>query len=89
MKGKIKQTNRTRRTTHIIAKIRVPEDVQIIGYDGVPDYNSGALPCSTIVQPIPLMAETAVNLILRDGESSAPVNICLPVHFAFGGTTNK
>ena len=70
-------------------KIRVPEDVQIIGYDGVPDYNSGALPCSTIVQPIPLMAETAVNLILRDGESSAPVNICLPVHFAFGGTTNK
>ena len=70
-------------------KIRVPEDVQIIGYDGVPDYNSGALPCSTIVQPIPLMAETAVNLILNVGDSSAPVNICLPVQFASGGTTHK
>ena len=70
-------------------KIRVPEDVQIIGYDGVTDYNTGALPCSTIVQPIPQMAETAVNLILRAGESSSPVNICLPVQFASGGTTKE
>ena len=67
--------------------IRVPEDVQIIGYDGVPDYNTGALPCSTIVQPISLMAETAVDLILNAKENPAPVSISLPVKFAYGGTT--
>ena len=67
--------------------IRVPENVQIIGYDGVPDYNTGALPCSTIVQPISLMAETAVDLILNAKENPAPVSISLPVKFAYGGTT--
>ena len=67
--------------------IRIPEDVQIIGYDGVPDYNTGALPCSSIVQPISLMAETAVDLILNGKENPAPVNISLPVEFAYGGTT--
>ena len=67
--------------------IRVPEHVQIIGYDGVPDYNTGALPCSTIVQPFSMMAETAVNLILNAKENPVPVSICLPVEYSYGGTT--
>ena len=51
--------------------VRVPEDVQIIGYDGLADYATGRFPCSTIVQPVPQMAETAVRLLLRlDGALS-------------------
>ena len=70
-------------------RIRVPEDVQIIGYDGVSDYSTGKLPCSTIVQPIPQMAETAVNLILNAENIPVQANICLPVHYRPGGTTRE
>lgn len=67
--------------------IWVPEDVQMIGYDGIADYATGHYPCSTIVQPLAAMAETAVNLVLQDRENIVPVNICLPVTYAYGGTT--
>ena len=67
--------------------VRIPQDVQLIGYDGITDYATGRHACSTIVQPIAQMAETAVRLLLNDGEASAPRNICLPVRYAPGGTT--
>jgi P-type E1-E2 ATPase len=66
--------------------VRIPQDVQLIGYDGITDYATGRHACSTIVQPIAQMAETAVRLLL-DVEASAPRNICLPVRYAPGGTT--
>ena len=68
-------------------EIRVPEKVQIIGYDGVLDFSTGQYSCSTIVQPIALMAETAVYTILNYDEITSPANICLPVQYAPGGTT--
>ncbi len=67
--------------------VRVPQDVQIIGYDGLADYATGRYPCSTIVQPIPRMAEEAVKLLLDADSIPNPVNICLPVRYAWGGTT--
>lgn len=67
--------------------LRVPQDVQIIGYDGLADYATGRYPCSTIVQPVSRMAEEAVRLLLDAADIPEPVNICLPVHYAFGGTT--
>lgn len=67
--------------------VRVPQDVQIIGYDGLADYATGRYPCSTIVQPIPRMAEEAVKLLLDADNIPNPVNICLPVRYAWGGTT--
>ena len=70
--------------------VRVPEDVQLIGYDGVRCFNSeGDLFCSTIVQPVQQMAETAVELLLSRDQSPAPALICLPVHYAAGGTTRE
>lgn len=69
--------------------IRIPEDVQIIGYDGIIDYATGRFGCSTIVQPIPEMAETAVKFLLNQEGSATPSNIMLPVYFAPGGTTRE
>lgn len=69
--------------------IRIPEDVQLIGYDGIREFNSGDFIVSTIVQPIQEMAETCVSTILSDDLSSRPSLICLPVEFADGGTTKK
>lgn len=65
--------------------IRVPEDVQIIGYDGIVNFATGCYYCSTIVQPLADIAETAVRFLLRP--DSAPANISLPVYYAPGGTT--
>ena len=69
--------------------IRVPEDVQIIGFDGVPVQISGKLPCSTIVQPIAQIAEASVDFLLHEDKSSLPSMLCLPVKYSEGGTTRE
>ena len=66
---------------------RVPEDVQIIGYDGVCYLNTSFPVCSSIVQPVSEIAEAAVDLLLGDKSYSKPPLICLPVTFREGGTT--
>lgn len=65
--------------------IRIPEDVQVIGYDGILDFATGRYVCSTIVQPVADMAETAVHLLLHG--DNTPANVSLPVQYARGGTT--
>lgn len=67
--------------------IRIPEDVQIIGYDGIIDFATRRYICSTIVQPVAEMSETAVRFLLNG--DNAPANISLPVRFASGGTTRE
>ena len=69
--------------------VRVPDDVQIIGYDGIQNYYSGQYQCSTIVQPVREMAETCVNLILTKDRSTLPSLVLLPVAYASGGTTRE
>ena len=67
--------------------IRIPEDVQIIGYDGIINFATQRYYCSTIVQPVAEMAETAVRCLIN--ADNAPANISLPVKFAPGGTTRE
>ena len=69
--------------------IKVPEDVQIIGFDGVRQFNSEDLYCSTIVQPMAQLAETSVDIVLREDRSNLPSLICLPVSYVPGGTTKE
>lgn len=67
--------------------LRVPEDVQMIGFDGIHHFDSDDFYCSTIVQPVAQMAQTAVDLLLSTDLSSLPALICLPVRYQPGGTT--
>ena len=67
--------------------IRVPGDVQIIGFDGVQHFGDRGYVCSTIVQPVEDIAEMAVELLLQDQTRVRPHLVCLPPHFAEGGTT--
>lgn len=67
--------------------LRAPEDVQLIGFDGTAIHMGRAPECSTIVQPIPLLAETCVDILLKEDKSDLPSLICLPVSYAAGGTT--
>lgn len=68
---------------------RVPEDVQIIGFDGIRHFALEEYYCSTIVQPIPRLAQTSVDLLLREDRRNLPSLVCLPVHYASGGTTRE
>ena len=69
--------------------VGIPGEVQIIGYDGIVNYATGQYLCSTIVQPIPQMAELAVSLLLQPDRVPMPANHCLPVRYAPGGTTKE
>lgn len=67
--------------------LRVPEDVQVIGFDGIRNFGDLDYICSTIVQPVEQMAEVCVSMVLEEGGTQAPSLICLPVSYAYGGTT--
>lgn len=69
--------------------IRVPQDVQVIGFDGIRIFGSSKYLCSTIVQPVHEIAETCVNLLLQEQVTSKPPLICLPVSYVPGGTTRE
>ncbi|MCM1385910.1 MAG: LacI family DNA-binding transcriptional regulator [Bacillus sp. (in: Bacteria)] len=66
---------------------RVPEDVQVIGFDGVRLLGDKDYVCSTIVQPVADIAEMCVELLLQDNMPVKPPLVCLPVSYAYGKTT--
>ena len=67
--------------------LRVPEDVQVIGFDGIRMFGDQDYICSTIVQPVPQLAEMSVNMVLSKDFSALPPLVCLPVRYQPGGTT--
>ena len=85
----------TDKVAHYIVKVlekmhlRVPEDVQVIGFDGIRQFGDFEYICSTIVQPVQEIAETCVDLLLQESISAKPPLICLPVSYAYGGTTHE
>lgn len=69
--------------------VKIPEDVQLVGYDGIKKFGSDGYHCSTIRQPLYEMAETSINLLLSNNRSSVPSLVCLPVTYCYGGTTKQ
>ena len=71
-------------------KRKVPEEVQIIGCDGIKMESGRRQIVSTIRQPVDLMAKAAVEKIIQviDGES-VRTKITLPVHYLEGSTTKN
>lgn len=67
--------------------LRVPEDVQVIGFDGTRHFGDQEYTCSTIVQPVPEIAEMCVELLLQENRQAKPPLVCLPVAYAYGGAT--
>ncbi len=68
-------------------ELRVPEEVQVIGFDGVRCFGDMELYCSTIVQPVEDIAATCVDMVTEKDLDKAPSLVCLPVTYAQGGTT--
>lgn len=69
---------------------RVPEDVQIIGFDGIGKFgHEEDLVISSICQPIKQLAEKCVESILVEDRSNVPSLTLLPVTYRSGGTTTE
>ncbi|MCR5452929.1 MAG: LacI family DNA-binding transcriptional regulator [Lachnospiraceae bacterium] len=69
--------------------IYAPNDIQIIGFDGIKHFATGKPYCSSIAQPIADLAEVAVDTLLRESNSVKPPLICLPVEYLEGPTTKQ
>ena len=69
--------------------VQVPEDVQVIGYDGIRFFGDQEYAVSTIVQPVQEIAEVCVSTVLSKHMSAMPSLICLPVRYVPGGTTRE
>ena len=69
--------------------VRVPRDVQVIGFDGIRMFGTQGYIVSTIVQPVQEIAEACVSTVLSKHLSTVPSLICLPVSYAYGGTTRE
>lgn len=69
--------------------IRVPEDVKVIGYDGIQDHPYFHPILSTIRQPVEEMARTTIRLLYQkmEGETLEREVYRLPVIFRQGETT--
>lgn len=67
---------------------RVPEDVQVIGYDGIPSSKEDTVMISTIQQPVDVMAEKAAEVLIeRIHERETTEKVVLPVSFHKGNST--
>ncbi len=71
-------------------KVRVPEDVQVIGFDGSQQSTNIPSSLSSIRQPIPAIAAAAVKCLINVIEKKeAPLKTILPVTYHPGTTTKE
>lgn len=71
---------------------RVPEDVQVLGFDGIYKHgiDNGVLFLSSMCQPIEALAQLCVELLLKKRQGEVvPTLSLLPVTYAYGGTTKE
>lgn len=70
---------------------RVPEDVQLIGFDGIRKFGGlkEDLFVSSMCQPLPQLAAKCVEIITTKDRSMIPSLTLLPVTFEDGGTTRS
>ncbi|MFC0285703.1 LacI family DNA-binding transcriptional regulator [Kaistia hirudinis] len=65
--------------------LKVPEDVSVVGFDGVPEAERSDPPLTTIAQPIERMGREAVAMILEHDD--APRQVMLDTELVIRGST--
>ena len=83
-------------TLLLAAGIRVPDDMMVVGYDGLSICDMCAVPLSTVIQPLKARADNVIKLLLeriKEGNRTPePAGIRLPSYFypsASCGFTNE
>ena len=67
--------------------IKIPRDVQIIGFDGIKKFGNLDYYVSTIKQPVEHIAKACVNILLSGDIKSQPLLTYFPVEYVCGKTT--
>jgi LacI family transcriptional regulator len=67
--------------------LKVPEQVQVIGFDGIRKSYRSEFLVSTIRQPVEQMAEVSVSHLLTKDRQTIPALTALPVEYCPSGTT--
>jgi len=73
-------------------KLSVPNDVQVIGFDNVPQAGMGGYSLSTIEQDSSLMSQAAVSTLLqqiKSGNQAKAEHIRVPVRLILRKTTKS
>jgi LacI family transcriptional regulator len=53
-------------------RVRIPEDVALIGYDDIDFAASAVVPLSSIRQPTQALGRTAIELLVEEAEAQSP-----------------
>ena len=72
--------------------IRIPEDVQILGFDGIRKFgiDDDALFVSSMCQPVEALGKLCVETLLKKRQGIVvPTLSVLPVTYCYGGTTRR
>jgi LacI family transcriptional regulator len=64
--------------------LRVPEDVAVVGFDGLPDAQATEPPLTTVVQPVGAVGKAAVGALV--GDATPPHLVVLPTHLRVGAS---
>ncbi len=70
---------------------RIPQDVQIIGFDGIYKFGNEneELFVSSICQPLEQLSEKCVEILIAQNTQTVPSLTLLPVEYRYGGTTKE
>jgi DNA-binding LacI/PurR family transcriptional regulator len=71
------------------AGLRVPEDVAVVGVDGIDEGQHLDVPLTTVVLPFDALCREALQLLLRrigEGRDAVPQRVTVPTYFRRGGT---
>jgi LacI family transcriptional regulator len=66
--------------------LRVPEDIAVIGFDGVHEALHGRVRLTTVQVPLREMARTALDALTSWDDGGAPVRVVLPTTLVIGQT---
>lgn len=68
--------------------VQVPDDISIVGFDGVSEYQRAAIELSTVKVPLQEIGKAAIKVLLEQQSDQTPhrITIQLPAHFQIGNT---
>jgi LacI family transcriptional regulator len=67
--------------------IKIPEQIKVIGVDGVDDQFYGLKTLTTVVQSLPVMSATMVQMLVKQiNQKATPEQVIVPVYLRLGET---